>query len=77
VDPVDLPRDSVRLHVTPDPVTVPPETGLGNLTRCMLDAHIHRVIVVDRDRKPVGIVTGTDVLAAVARADRARTEEAG
>ena len=32
----------------------------------MLDAHIHHLIVVDERRRPVGIVTSTDILAAVA-----------
>jgi CBS-domain-containing membrane protein len=32
----------------------------------MLDAPIHRVLVVDERGRPVGIVSSTDVLAAVA-----------
>jgi CBS domain-containing protein len=55
--------------MTADPVIVAPETPLGQLARSMLDAHIHRVIVAHADRRPLGIVTSTDVLAAVARAD--------
>jgi CBS domain-containing protein len=35
----------------------------------MRDAHIHRVIVVDDRGRPVGVVTSTDILAAVARTD--------
>ncbi len=35
----------------------------------MIDAHIHRVIVVDKDERPIGIVSSTDILAAVAHAD--------
>jgi CBS-domain-containing membrane protein len=35
----------------------------------MLDAHIHRIIIVDEGGQPVGIVSSTDVLAAVARLD--------
>jgi CBS domain-containing protein len=31
----------------------------------MLDAHIHRVVVVDKERRPLGVVSSTDVLAAV------------
>jgi CBS domain-containing protein len=33
----------------------------------MVDAHIHRIVVTDDDRSPVGIVTSTDILGAVAR----------
>jgi len=32
----------------------------------MLDAHIHRVIIVDGDNHPEGVVSTTDILAAVA-----------
>jgi len=33
----------------------------------MVDAHIHRVLVVVDQNRPQGIVTSTDILAAVAR----------
>lgn len=59
--------DEVRACMTRDPVMVGPETGIGELARMMLDAHIHRVIVTDIGGKPIGIVSSTDVLAAVAR----------
>jgi CBS domain-containing protein len=39
------------------------------LARAMLDAHIHRVIVVDELQRPIGIVSTTDILAAVANRD--------
>jgi CBS domain-containing protein len=55
--------------MTPDPVTVPPTASIGDVARMMLDAHIHRVIVVDRCRRPIGVVSSTDILAAVAQAD--------
>ena len=38
----------------------------------MIDAHIHRIIIVDQHQHPIGIVSSTDILAAVARADLAR-----
>jgi CBS domain-containing protein len=31
-----------------------------------MDAHIHRVVIVDGNFRPVGVVSSTDVLAAVA-----------
>src|SRR5262249_16890717 len=64
-----IPQDEVRWHMTRDPVTVTPSTPIRDLARMMLDAHIHRVIVVDETRRPVGIVTSTDILAAVAHQD--------
>jgi CBS-domain-containing membrane protein len=33
----------------------------------MIDAHIHRVIVVDNDGRLVGIVSMTDILASLMR----------
>lgn len=57
--------------MTADPVSVPPSTRLSELARSMLDAHIHWVIVVDALDRPVGIVSSTDILAALARAGQA------
>jgi CBS domain-containing protein len=65
----DLPRSAVRRHMTTDVITVKPEARLSELAQTMLDACIHRVIVVDELRKPIGIITSMDILAAVARAD--------
>ena len=73
VDPGHLPADAVHNYMTRDPVTVEPNTTIGVLAGMMIDAHIHRVIVVDLRGRPVGIVSATDVLAAVAQADRARS----
>jgi CBS domain-containing protein len=63
-----LPTEEVWEYMTADVVTATPDTPIGNLARRMLDAHVHRVIVVDEDDRPIGIVTSTDVLAAVAGA---------
>ena len=52
-----------------DPVTVSPDTPIGVIARMMIDAHIHRVIVVNEKNRPVGIVSSTDILGAVAQAD--------
>jgi CBS domain-containing protein len=72
VDTESLPVDAVCHYMTRDPVTVTPGTQLGELARMMLDAHIHRVMVLDRDDRPVGVISTTDILAAVVRADAAR-----
>lgn len=70
LDPERVESDEVGTFMTPDPVTVAPATPLTELARMMLDAHIHRVIVVDADMRPVGVVSTTDVLAALANSDR-------
>jgi CBS domain-containing protein len=63
-----LPRDEVGRHMSADPVLASPRTRIDELARMMLDAHIHRVIVADADQKPIGVVSSTDILAAVAYA---------
>jgi len=70
-----LPRDEVRWYMTPDPVTVPPGTQVTRLARMMLDAHIHRIIIVDAAGRPIGVVSSTDILAAVAYAEPMADDE--
>jgi CBS domain-containing protein len=65
----------IRRYMTTTPVTVAPMTPIGELAQKMVDAHIHRVLVVADQRRPRGIVTSTDVLAAVARAARKASQE--
>lgn len=62
----DLPADAVSRYMTTDIVTTGPETPLPRLARMMIDAHIHRLIVVDEQQRPIGIVSSTDLLAAMA-----------
>jgi CBS-domain-containing membrane protein len=63
----NLPDGAVRRYMTRDVVTAGPEMRLSGLARMMIDAHIHRVIVLDSDRRPVGVVASTDLLVALAR----------
>lgn len=64
-----LPEIPVRRFMTPDPVMINAEAPIQELARKMVDAHIHRMIVVDAEQKPVGVVSVTDILAAVAYAE--------
>jgi isocitrate dehydrogenase len=61
-----LPTETVEQFMTPDPVTVIADTPLPELARRMVDAHVHRVVVVDRRQRPVGLVSSTDILAGIA-----------
>lgn len=61
-------EDRVADVMTADPVTAKRCTNICELARMMMDAHIHRVIVVDESDRAVGIVSSTDILAAVAHA---------
>lgn len=67
-EPGKFPNEPVGSIATRDIVTVAPDQTVAELAQKMLDAHIHRVIVVDEQSRPVGIVTSTDVLGAVALA---------
>lgn len=64
-----LPNDEVRNFMSVDLVLVSSETSIGELASLMAGAHVHRVVVVDESKRPIGIVSSTDVLAAVGRAD--------
>jgi len=68
IDLEALPEDEARWHMSTDLVVADPATPITDLARRMLDAHIHRIVVLDQDRHPVGIVSSTDIMAAVAYA---------
>jgi CBS domain-containing protein len=70
MDIQSLPAEQVSQFMTCDPVTVRATTRIVDLAQKMLDAHIHRVIVVDPERRPIGVVSSTDVLAAVAYSEK-------
>lgn len=58
----------VEHYMTRDPVLVAPGTPIGKLAQIMMDAHIHRTIVIDPvTHSPCGIVSSTDIIAALAR----------
>lgn len=67
VDVDQLPEESVRRCMTVDPVTATEDTPLTELARMMIDAHIHRIIIVDEEGMPKGIVATSDILGAVAQ----------
>ena len=63
-----LPAEDVRHYMTHEPVTADPDTPIREIARRMLAAGVRRVIVTDSAGGPVGIVSATDVVAAVAEA---------
>ena len=50
-------------YMTADHVTAGLSTPLPELARKMIDAHTHRIHIIDDDGRPVGVVFGTDLLA--------------
>jgi CBS domain-containing membrane protein len=69
VEPSQLPTDSITHYMTPNPVMAPPSMPITELARKMLDAHIHRLFVVQEQGRPIGIVSCTDIMRAVAHAE--------
>ena len=63
-------QESVAKYMTRDIVSVVEETPLDDVIRHMVDAHVHRVLVLDNSRHLKGIITTIDVLAAALRAGR-------
>ena len=63
---------TVRRCVTADP-TIEADAPLSALARAVVDAHVHRLMVVDEQHRPIGTVSCLEVLAALAhcRADGA------
>jgi CBS domain-containing protein len=52
--------------MTPDAVTAGPATPIHELATKMVGSRVHRVIIVDREEIPVGIVTSLDLVRALA-----------
>jgi CBS domain-containing protein len=57
----------VERFMTADLVSVTEDASLTSIVQSMVDAHLHRVLVADADRRLKGIVATTDVLAALLR----------
>jgi CBS-domain-containing membrane protein len=69
VQSAELPPDTVGDRMTRDVATATADTRVGALARRMIDGGVHRLVVLDEEGRPVGIVSATDVLAALARSE--------
>jgi predicted transcriptional regulator len=69
VDVESLPVDDVQHSMTAEPLTVGPSTPICDIARLLVNSVVQRVIVVDADKRPVGVVSSTDLVAALARAN--------
>jgi CBS domain-containing protein len=69
-DVIPEPLVCVDDFMTPDPVTVTPGAPLRRIARLMFEGRIHRVVVVDEEKFPVGIITSLDMLGAFLRESR-------
>ena len=75
VDVESTGRDDVIHCMMRDPVLVTLDTGLLEIARILIDSHPRPVVVVDADRRPVGMLSSKDVLAALASVERGPEEE--
>ena len=57
----------VQDFMTEEPVTVTAETPAGEIARLMFEGRIHRIVVIDTQRFPIGIITSMDMLGAFPR----------
>ncbi len=64
-----LPLDEVRQFMSRAPVIARADALIRTLARTMVDAHVHRIVVVDEEQRPIGVVSSTDLLAALAFAE--------
>jgi len=61
------PLTCVQDFMTQDPVTVSPDASAVDVAREMFGRRIHRVIVVDAEKFPLGMITSMDLIGALSR----------
>jgi CBS domain-containing protein len=71
VEMESLPAEDVRHYMTAEPVTVEPTAPIREVARRMLDLRVGRVVVTDSAGGPLGVVSATDLVAAIAGDDEA------
>lgn len=59
----------VRDLMSTEVVGVGPDAPAGEMARVMLDRRVHRLLVLDPDRRPVGLVAADDLLRVLAHPD--------
>jgi CBS domain-containing protein len=75
VDVESTERDEVLRYMTRDPLLVTSDTRLAEIAKDLIDPRRRPVIVVDEGRRPLGVVSSRDLLAAVAAGDLQPDEE--
>ena len=65
---VECDKELVCKHMTPNVQSIAASQPLLSAARMMCDRHIHRLPVLDENCRPVGIITASDVVAALVNA---------
>jgi CBS-domain-containing membrane protein len=60
-----LENDRVDAHMSPVVQTISPKAGVIQAARMLCGEHIHRLMVLDDDQRPVGVLSSLDLLAAM------------
>jgi CBS domain-containing protein len=55
--------DEVRWHLAEDPVVVEGGAGLADIARRLAESRVRYAVVVDEQRRPIGVISRGDVLA--------------
>lgn len=61
-----MPGDRVRDAMTTAVLTVGPAATVSEMAQLMLDRHVNRLVVIDNQDRPVGVVTVNDLIQVVA-----------
>jgi predicted transcriptional regulator len=48
--------------MTPDVISISEDVAVGEAAKRLLDSHIHRLLVVNEDGRPLGILSTTDII---------------
>jgi len=63
---VSIPRTSAKNIMTPNPIVAKPGDPLGNYIRLFIEKRYRGIPVVDESRRPIGLLTASKVMEAVA-----------
>ena len=58
-------EDRVSEHMSPALQTINQSASLINAARIMCREHIHRLVIVDQEERPLGVVSSLDLVAAM------------
>lgn len=64
----EIAHDLVKRHMTPSVQTISENSTLIQAGRYMCEEHIHRLVVVNRQSRPVGIISSLDLVSALVHA---------
>jgi CBS-domain-containing membrane protein len=63
-----LSDDSVRAHMSPKVQSIREHRTIVDAGRLMCQEHVHRLVVIDRQGKPVGVISSLDLVSALVNA---------